>query len=257
MSLIALAVLGGSLLGMIGGKAKADERRAQFDDKLEDLNRQKSVLDLQFTQFQANDALSRDILKADLLSQNKELDLLADQTIANRDMAITQRAKTGAMQSHVDAAGIATLAQQSKQAESEANQRAAGSGFRGTGTAKNAVVNAQRAGSAALDQGRLQAAVSLYQTHATALNAYVSANQQADAYQRQMEQNEADYSQGIQRLDLGLQQAQQTYDLQGGFLASDIDYMNGEGKQTLNGAMAWDILGGMFSGGVDAYKLFG
>ena len=257
MSLLALGIIGGGLLGLGSGLSKAKQREADYQDKLEDLNRQKQLLDTQFSQAKQSHELATDQAKAQVSEANAELNLLGQETIDNRDMALDQTAKAGSMQSEVNAMQLATLAVQNTQQTGEARQQAATSGFRGSGTALNLVDNADRQAQSSTAQARMQSKLSNYQTYASAVSNYTSATQQAEAYARKIQQNQNDLERHLASLDQNLGHAQELYELQGGYLASDIQYMNTEGKDALAGAMFWDAAGGMFGGAFNGAGLFG
>lgn len=239
-------------LGMLGGLAKgiasANSRNAEYQDKLEELNRSQEQLDQQYSQAKDSYSLSVDQAKDSLADTNKELGLLANETLANRDLAIKQTAKSGGMQSQLDAAQIATLAVQNEQSVGAANQQAATSGFRGTGTAKNVMENTQRSADDAIAQARMQSDLSKYQTYASAVNTYTDANQRVASYQRQIEQNQTDSDRQLEALQLQMEQTTDSYNLQGGYLASDLEYLQTKGKSAMQFGATMDLFGGLFSG---------
>jgi len=240
------------MLGMAIGAANAiaanNQRNAEFDDKLDELRRQENILSTQYSQAQASYDLSVEQATQSVENANKELGILADQTIANRDMALTQQGKSGSMQSQLNAMQLATLNIQNEQAQGAANQQVATSGFRNSGTARNVVENAQRSGDMAIKQASLQASMSNYQTYSSALNTFTSANQQYDAYQRQIEANDDNLDMQLEQMELQMDQTTQMYEIEHGYLTADINYMEDEGRDALEQANIWGSLGAVGSG---------
>ncbi|MDC7229717.1 MAG: hypothetical protein PQJ48_05370 [Sphaerochaetaceae bacterium] len=254
--LLVLGAVAGGLMGAINGRNKAAQREAEYQDKLEDLNRQKTLLDTGYNQAKQSYNLGVEQAKAGTAEANTELNLLAEETLANRDMALEQTATAGSMQSTVNALQLATLEVQNTQQTGAARQQAATSGFRGTGTAQARVENAISAGATAKDTARKQNQIARYQTYTSALNNYVSANQQEAAYRRKITQNNNALEREIGKLDLQLAQAKETYELKGGYLASDINYLKTEGRKALDSARKWDIIGGGFGGFLQGMAMF-
>ena len=205
-------------------------------------------MDKQYTQSQQTYDLSKEQLNENTDYANAELNLLGDQTIKNRDTSLGQTATIGARQGEINALQIATLDIQNKQQVGSANQAAATSGFRGSGSALNVINNTKTLTQDARKQATMQSNLSNYSTFASAVNNYTNANQQYDAYMRKIDENEFMRDQQLESMNLQMKQTKDMYDLQGGYLASDIDYMNNEGKDALNTAKGFDILGGLFSG---------
>ena len=256
MSLLALGLIAGGALGLINGASKANQREADYQDKLEELNRQKTILDTQFNQAKDSYDLSTSHAKQQVSEANNELSLLGQETLDNRDMSLAQTSKAGSMQSEVNAMQLATLAVQNTQQTGEARQQAATSGFRGTASALNLVDNAKRTAQSTTAQAKMQSKLSNYQTYASAVGNYTSATQQADAYARKIEQNKNDLDRQLAALDQNLAQTEEMYQLQGGYLASDIDYMKKEGKKALGNAQFWDVTGGMLNGALSGGAMF-
>lgn len=244
------------LLGALNGLFKARQREADFQDKLEDLNRQKAALDTQYNQARESHELATQQSKDQVKEANEELSLLSRETLDNRDMALDRTSKAGSMQSEVNAMQLATLAVQGKQQTGDARQQAATSGFRGTGSALNLVENAKRSVESATAQARMQSKLSNYQTYASAVSNYTSATQQADAYVRKITQNNNQLERHLAELDLGMEHTTETYEQQGGFLAADIDYMNTKGRKAVDDAKVWDVVGGAFDGLMTGIQLF-
>lgn len=254
--LLVFGAVAGGLLGGLSGRNKAKQREAEYQDKLEDLNRQKTLLDTGYNQAKQSYNLGVEQAKEGTAEANTELNLLAEETIANRDMAIDQTAKVGSMQSEVNALQLATLEVQNTQQAGVARQQAATSGFRGTGTSQARVENAIGAGAMASESARKQNKIARYQSYSSALNTYVSANQQEAAYRRRITQNNNDLAREIARFDLQLAQTEENYNLQGGYLASDINYLRTEGREAVDSASKWDILGGGLKGFFQGMSLF-
>lgn len=251
-ALMVLGAVAGGVIGAVGGKNKADQREAEYKDKLEDLQRQQTILDTQFNQARQSYDLGVSQATSNTSEANAELGLLATETIVNRDRVVGQTQKAGAMQSVVNAMQLAELQVQNTQQTGEARQQAATSGFRGTGTAQARVENAISAGDAATGIARKQNQIARFQTYSSALNSYTSANQQEDAYRRKIVMNENALERELTRLDLGMQHAGDMHELQGGYLASDLHYLKTEGRETLDDARKWGIIsggvGGFFQG---------
>lgn len=256
MSLLLIGAIAGGALGLASGVSKSKQREAEYRDKLEDLNRQKQVLDTQFNQAKESHQLATTQAKEQVSEANAELDLLGQETIDNRDMALEQTSKAGSMQSEVNAMQLATLAVQNTQHTGDARQQAATSGFRGTGSALNLVDNAKRSAQSATSQAKMQSKLSNYQTYASAVSNYTSANQQAAAYARKIDQNKNELDRQLTKLDQNLSHTQDMYQLQGGYLASDIEYLKSEGKDALKDAQLWDIAGGTLGGALNGAGMF-
>ena len=238
----------GAALGAINGISQMNQRNAEYEDRLDELNYQKNILDKQYSQAQTSFNLSLNHQKEQTERANAEIGILADQTIANRDTSIGQQAKAGAMQSQLNAMQLATLNVQNQQAEGTANQQVATSGFRNSGTAGNVRDNAQRNSRLSTKQANLQVSMSNFQTYASALNTFTSANQQYDAYQRQVALNNENLDDQLEEMQLQMDQTTEMYNLQGGYIGSQIDYLNGEGKNALDQANGWGFFGSVLSG---------
>jgi len=254
--LLAVGLIAGGLLGLGGGASKAKQREAEYQDKLQDLNRQKEILDTQYSQAKDSYNLATQQAKMKTQESNTELALLGRETIENRDLAIDQTGKAGSMQSAINASQLATLAIQNQMQVGQATQQAATSGFRGSASAMNQVTNAQLATEMATEQARMQSKLSNYQTYASAVGTYTSATQQAEAYSRQIDLNKSELSRQLESFDLQMGQQKEMYDLQGGYLSSDIHYMETEGKKALQSAKGWDIVGGTIGGALSAGAMF-
>lgn len=254
--LMVLGAVAGGILGGIGGKRKADQREAEYQDKLEEIQRQQTILDTQFNQAKQSYDLGVSQARESTEEANAELNLLATETIVNRDRVVGQTQKAGAMQSVVNAMQLAELQVQNTQQTGAARQQAATSGFRGTGTAKARVENAISAGDAAKDIAQKQNKIARFQTYSSALNTYISANQQEDAYRRKIEMNESALGRELAKLDLGLAQTKEMHELKGGYLASDLEYLQTEGREALDDARKWDILGGGIGGFFQGMAMF-
>lgn len=255
-TLAAGMAIAGGVLGLVKGISKQNQRKQEYDDKIQDLERQQAMLDTQYSQAKESVGLATEQSKIVAAENKAELNLLATETIANRDMSIGMTAKAGSMQSEINAMQVATLAVQNQQQEGQARSQAASSGFRGTGTAMNLVDNATRQGDASMSQARMQSKVSNFQTYGSALSTYTSANQQAEAYERRIVQTEKQLERDLQKYDLQLSQAKETYDQKGGYLAADLAYLEGAGKTALGWARALDVVGGAFSGAAQGYSMF-
>lgn len=255
-ALMVLGAVAGGAMGAVGGKRKADQREAEYQDKLEEIQRQQTILDTQFNQARQSYDLGVSQAKESTSEANADLDLLATETIVNRDRVVGQTQKAGAMQSVVNAMQLAELQVQNTQQTGAARQQSATSGFRGTGTSQARVENAIGAGEAAKNIGQKQNNIARFQTYSSALNTYVSANQQEDAYRRKIEMNESALGRELAKLDLGLAQTREMVGLQGGYLASDLGYLQTEGKEALDDARYWDILGGGIGGFFQGMGMF-
>lgn len=255
-ALLAIGLIGGGLLGLGGGVSKSKQREAEYQDKLQELNRQKEVLDTQFSQAKDSYNLASTQARERTEETNTELALLGKETLENRDLALGQTGKSGAMQSEINAMQLATLAIQNQMQVGQATQQAATSGFRGSASAMNQVTNAQLATEMATEQARMQSKLSNYQTYASAVRTYTSATQQAEAYNRQIDQNKNELDRQLVSLDLQMNQQKERYELEGGYLSSDIEYMKTEGRKALRSAQTWDILGGTLSGALSGGAMF-
>lgn len=254
--LMVLGAVAGGILGGLSGRRKADQREAEYQDKLEEIQRQQTILDTQFNQARQSYDLGVSQARESTAEANAELDLLATETIVNRDRVVGQTQKAGAMQSVVNAMQLAELQVQNTQQTGAARQQAATSGFRGTGTAQARVENAISAGDAAKDIAQKQNKIARFQTYSSALNTYISANQQEDAYRRKIEMNESALGRELAKLDLGLAQTREMHELKGGYLASDLEYLQTEGRKALDEARKWDILGGGIGGFFQGMAMF-
>lgn len=256
VTLAAGMAIAGGVLGLAKGISKQNQRKQEYEDKIQELERQQAMLDTQYSQAKESVGLATEQSKIVAAENKAELNLLATETIANRDMSIGMTAEAGSMQSEINAMQVATLAVQNQQQEGQARSQAASSGFRGTGTAMNLVDNATRQGDASMSQARMQSKVSNFQTYGSALSTYTSANQQAEAYERRIVQTEKQLERDLQKYDLQLSQAKETYDQKGGYLAADLTYLEGDGKKALGWARTMDVVGGVFSGAAQGYSMF-
>ena len=102
----------------------------------------------------------------------------------------------------------------------------------------------------------MQSKLSNYQTYASAVNSYTSATHQADAYTRKIEQNKNDLDRQLAMLDQNLTQAEETYQLQGGYIGSDIEYLKTDGKKALGDAQFWDVAGSVLNGALNGGAMF-
>ena len=245
--LIGSAIVGG-VIGLGNGIASAKSQQAGFDDKLTELNHSVETLDSNYNQATASYELSKKQSIEAAKATTDEYSFLAEETLENRDTSLAQSATTGSMQSQVNAAQIATLEVENEKAVGTANSAAASSGFRGTGTSKNIVDNAKSSGADIIKQAKMQASLSNAQTYNQAVNNYTSANQQEAAYQRRIAETEDTLDRTLASLDLAQDQAEENYTREGGYLTSDIDYMNTEGKSALKSSKAWNIISGLFGG---------
>jgi len=252
--LLAALAIGGAIGGLLKGSASANARQADYEDKVEELNRSKETLTTQYSQAGASDALARSQALLVAKENKAEFNLLADETLANRDMAITQKGKASSMESQINATQIATLAVENEKAMGAAGQQVATSGFRGTGTAGNVADEAKRAAAVSLAQAKAQNNLVNFQSYASAVSAYTSANQQIASYKRKVDAVDSDYQRNIASLDLRKAQTKELYDQQSGFLTEDIGYMEGEGYTAMKQASALDVLGGLFGGLFDGAK---
>lgn len=253
--LFGTAMLGG-ILGLARGASTAELRKAEYEGKLEELDRQRKLLDMQFSQEMMGHELGVRQATARTEEANKELQLLSEETLDNRDLALEQTARTGSMQSEINAMQLATLAVQNTRQVGQARQQAATSGFRGMGSALNVVEQARSTARLSTIQAKMQSRMANYQTYASALHSYTSATQQAQAYQRKIEQNRTELDRQLAAMELEMEQKRQLYELQGGYLASDIEYMNREGKRALETAMFWDVTGGLTLGAMQGVTMF-
>jgi len=254
--LMAFGAITGWALGLIGGGRKAAQREAEYQDKLEEIQRQQTILDTQFNQARQSYDLGVSQARESTAEANAEINLLATETIVNRDRVVGQTQKAGAMQSVVNAMQLAELQVQNTQQTGAARQQAATSGFRGTGTAQARVENAIGAGVAAKNIGQKQNKIATFQTYSSALNTYISANQQEAAYRRKIEMNESALGRELAKLDLGLAQTREMHELQGGYLASDLEYLRTEGRKALDSAKTWDIISGGLRGAFQGLAMF-
>jgi len=257
MDPLSWAAIGGGILGLFSGWGNANARQDEFDDKKEDLGRQEEVLDSNYSQAQSSYNLATTNANAVAQENKDEYNLLADEALANRDTTLKQTATNGSEQSKINAMQLATLTVQSKQVEGSANQSVATSGFRNSGTAMNLVDNAKSSNADTIKQARMQSKLANSQTFTQAVNNYTSANQQIDAYQRRVELTESQLQRDLGKLDLQMDQTTDTYDLQGGYLTADIDYMNSDkAESALWWAKAGDFIGGAVDGASSVYSMF-
>ena len=250
-----LAIAGG-VLGLFQGHGEAEAKQAEFDDKKQELERAQKALNDDYSQAQASYNLSTAQTKAQAQETKKEYNLLADETLANRDTVLDQTATTGSAQSHINAMQLATLAVQAEQAEGSANQAVATSGFRNSGTAGNLVSNAKSSNADTISQAKMQAKLADSKTFNQAVNNYTSANQQIAAYQRKVEQTESQLQRDLDSLDLKMDQITANYTREGGYLTDDIEYMNSdEAKNSLLWSKIGSYVGGAMNGAVSLGSL--
>lgn len=255
---IAAAITGGLAggLGAFRGTNKAKQREAEYQAKLEELEQSQKELDLSFNQAKESYNLGVSQARAEIGEANKENELLAKQTLENRDMQLGHASRTAADQSKVSTNQLATLAVDLKQQEAEATQASATSGFRGTGSALNLVDNAKSRSKTTLAAARMQKEVSEYQSYASAVQNYTSLNQQEAAYRRKIEQNNSSLHRELARLDLQMHQAEGMHELRGGYLGDQIEYMKTEGSKAVKEAGIWDVINGTIDGIMQGVSLF-
>ena len=93
--LMAFGMIAGGLLGLGRGIGKAKQREAEYQDKLEEIQRQQTILDTQFNQARQSYDLGVSQARESTAEANAELDLLATETIVNRDRVVGQTQKAG------------------------------------------------------------------------------------------------------------------------------------------------------------------
>lgn len=251
--MLTLLTIAGLAAGLFKGHAAASEKQAAFDDKIEELERSKELLKADYQSNIESFDLSEKHLNQQADSKKEEYSFLSGQVLENRDRTLDQTATIGSQHSEINAQQIATLLVQADQAEGAANQSVATSGFRNTGSARNVVVNTKSQNQSAIDQSRLQAKMSRTQTFSEALNNYTDANQQMESYQRQIQYTEEARLRSEEEINLKRKQNKDSYDLRGGYLAADLDYMN---SQDAKDALAWSKAGSVLSGGLDGATSF-
>lgn len=234
--------------GIFGASSRWAQRNAEYQSQMQDLDRQKNQLDEQNRQFQESYGLAVSTAKDRTSEQNAELDLLGQQTVGDRDASLGVTAKGQEMQQGVEQMQLATLVVDASKAEGVAVQQAASSGFRDDGTLMDSVEQVNRDTSDSIRQAKAQLSLSRYSTFQGAKQAYTSATQQADAYQRQVEMNSSELQRQLGELALKKQQVDETYKRQAGYIDSDINYMQTTGKNLKNLANHADLFASMVSG---------
>ncbi len=245
------------MLGLILGiVSRWQQRDAEYKSQMQDLDRQKDQLNEQNKQFQESYGLAVSTAKDRTSEQNAELDLLGKQTVGNRDTSLGVTAKGQEMQQGVEQMQLATLVVDASKAEGVAVQQAASSGFRDDGTLMDSVDQVNRDSSDSIRQAKAQLSLSRYATFQGAKQAYTSATQQADAYQRQIAMNSNELQRQLGELALKKQQVDETFKRQSGYIDSDINYMNTTGKTLKTLANHADMFGSVASFGTDIAKMF-
>ncbi len=248
MSLLAVALVGGALLGFGQGRQEAKARELEYDQKLLDLQRAQKELTMQYTQAGESYDLAVEHAQEVLKEQTQELELLAKQVQETRDRQLGQQQRTARMQSTQQVMQLSTLAVESAHAEGRAVQEAAASGFRGAGTALASAAGAREAGQFAMQQATQQAKMSNFQTYAATLEQYTAATQQKEQYIRKIDQAESAHERWTEQTELQWEHQQDLFDLHGGFLAEDIEWMEGEGYDAMKSAQRWDVISGTMGG---------
>lgn len=167
---------------VISASSKNSQMQSEYDDKLQELQREQ----VQLTQQKAN-------ASADVSRANALLDTKISNTTTNQNTAKEQSANSLAATDQITNAQMATLKVQAMQAEGQAQQQAANSGFRNVGSATANVYNQQQTDKDAIATQEAENNLQKYQTFSNAKNTYTSYSQQITDYQTQKASNTAQY----------------------------------------------------------------
>lgn len=249
MSLLLFTAATASLIG--GGlraAASAREKQAAYDAKLRELERQREALDESYNQAIESRALSHTHQEAIKKERGDEIDYLSGIAEENFERTHGQLQRQARDQSLLSAMHISTLAVEAGMAESEATQAVAASGFRGTGTAFSRAENVSEASAFAMSKASMQVRASNAQAFASAKNNYVNHEQQQAAYDRELDKLDDAWGRYMEQKEMEDRHLEDTYARKGGFIGSEIDYMEGEGWDNLQTSMGLDAFGHIFSG---------
>lgn len=172
---------------------------------------------------------------------------------ANRDNAAKVAGRVLKDQGAINAAQIAALKVDGSKAVGVGVQQAAVSGFRGTGSALNAMYDASESYRRSVATAQAQANLQRYSSYQDAVNAYTSATQQAELYKKQVEMNNAALTDKLALLDKQQEMSKKQLQYQLDDVNSDIDYMNSSSYFI---AQALGIGADMFGAASDIYSLF-
>jgi len=171
-------LIAGAVVGIIGaftgGIGKIANRAIQEKETKKELATAKSNLENSYS------------LSVKQLNETEQLEI--SQAIANRDITLTQRAQGMEIQNQIYNEQQAELAVKASQAEGQAIQQVATSGFRDTGSAMNVVNSTNTAYDLAIAKQNNQIALEKYENYNTALNNYTNANMQLEQYKLQIQQ---------------------------------------------------------------------
>jgi len=167
---------------VISASSKSSQMQSEYDDKLQELQREQA----QLTQQKAN-------ASADVSRANALLDTKISNTTTNQNTAKEQSANSLAATDQITNAQMSALKVQALQAEGQAQQQVANSGFRNAGTATANVYNQEQTDKDAIATQEAENNLQRYQTFSNAKNTYTSYSQQISDYQTQKASNTAQY----------------------------------------------------------------
>ena len=246
----------------LGAASSTWNRVVQSQETKKELKTQKSNLETSY-----NNAVSQNSAYYGLMRQNATnnttranayLNKQTGYLEANRDNAVEVAGRVLKDQTAINQAQIAALKIEGAKAEGAGVQQAATSGFRGTGSALNAKLDASESYRRSVATAQAQANLQRYSSYQDAVNAYTSATQQAELYKKQVEMNNSALQDQLNMYNKQQEWAKTNLDTQyeqnKKAIQNDIEYMNDWRYFT---AQALGIGADMFGAASDIYSLFG
>ena len=251
--MLGLIALIGAGVGLAKGVANAHARDVEYQEKLKDLKQKQTDLTETFNNTVFNAA-------ADLEEANTELNARIADTTFMRDRNAGVASKTIVDQQAIADMEMADLQVEAAEAMGSAVQNVAMSGTRRMTDSEGNVMNAgvfktEQKAASIIGKALAKNALSFYSSAEQAKSAYLQADMNIAAYQREIATNgtvERDANGniigGTGKFGRTYDTYKLTYDQNYRALDDDIKYMEGEGR-TLNGiSMFTDMVSGLFGG---------
>ena len=242
-------LIGGTILGLGSGLAKAASNNAQVEEKKKELERKKQYLTSEYNA--GVEALNN---SADRAIAGLEANIADTQIMRDRAAGIAGRNIVD--QQAIQNMQLAQLQVEATEAIGSSMQGVAMSGTRRMTDSEGNVINApvfattQKAG-ASLALARAQAGIQMKQSLDSANYNYMNATMQMEAYGRKINDTRAELSDRLNQMKV-------SYENQRNELDYDLDYMNSDEFKRLQGwSNFFDIAGSAFRGFAGGLDLFG
>jgi hypothetical protein len=221
-------------IGITKGILSVANRWSERQDKIDSLNDQTKQLKTE-----------RNNLTTNYNAEKAAGEKVIANTLNNRDTSLNQSASSRVQQDALAQQQMATIAVQASEAEGQAVNQAAQSGFRNTGSNTNGSENAKQSGEEAMAQAKAQVSLSRFQDYSSAKNSYTSATQQIDSYKDSMSQAATLYQQKLAAYNTNI-----------GKINNEVNDMNSFWgiTGTVVGS-ALDLAGGIMSGASGAVNM--